>query len=147
MVRVVSRKTLRRLTLSVLGLALAALTRLGQLITSAPTPAHAQAASCPCTIFAPTAAPVTANGGDVNSVEVGVKFRADTSGFITGVRFYKMAINTSAHTGSLWTSTGTLLGRATFTSESASGGQDVTFGSPVAIQANTTYVASYNTVG
>ena len=35
------------------------------------------------------------------------------------------------------------LAQATFTSESASGWQTVTFGSPVAVQPNTTYVASY----
>src|SRR4030088_428468 len=110
----------------VLGLLLAAVIGLAQLFPgfATPTPVHAQAApSCPCTIFAPSAAPASAIGGDVNSVEVGVKFRADTDGFITGVRFYKMAVNTSAHIGSLWTRTGTLLATATFASESASGWQ------------------------
>ena len=38
---------------------------------------------------------------------------------------------------------GTLLASATFTNETASGWQQVTFSSPVAISASTTYVAGY----
>ena len=78
-------------------------------------------------------------------VEVGVKFSSDTAGFIAGVRFYKSVNNTGTHIGNLWSSTGTLLGRATFVNEGASGWQEVRFGAPVAIAANTTYVASYHT--
>ena len=63
--------------------------------------------------------------------------------YITGIRFYKGAGNTGTHVGHLWTSTGTLLARATFTNETASGWQQVNFANPVAISANTTYVASY----
>jgi hypothetical protein len=36
------------------------------------------------------------------------------------------------------------MGQATFTNETASGWQQVTFATPVAIVANTTYVASYH---
>jgi len=74
-----------------------------------------------------------------------VRFRADTSGSITGVRFYKAATNTGMHTGSLWSNTGTLLAAATFSGETASGWQQVTFSTPVSVTANTTYVASYHT--
>src|SRR5207253_643851 len=81
---------------------------------------------------------------DNNSVELGVKFTSDTNGFISGIRFYKASLNTGTHTGSLWTSTGTLLATATFGNESASGWQQVNFASPVAITANTVYVASYH---
>ena len=42
--------------------------------------------------------------GDLNPVEVGVKFRADFGGSVTGIRFYKAAANTGTHIGSLWTS-------------------------------------------
>jgi hypothetical protein len=72
-----------------------------------------------------------------------VKFRATQSGFISGVRFYKGAGNTGVHVGKLWCSTGTLLASATFTNETATGWQQVNFASPVAVVANTTYVASY----
>src|SRR5262249_56031752 len=45
--------------------------------------------------------------------------------------------------GDLGWSGGTPLGAAAFTGETASGWQQVTFGSPVAITAGTVYVASY----
>jgi len=100
--------------------------------------------TCPCTMFAPSAQPAIASSGDGASVELGVKFRADVAGTITGIRFYKGSANTGVHVGSLWTSSGTLLAQATFTGETASGWQQVTFASPVAVTAGTTYVASYH---
>ena len=90
--------------------------------------------------------PVTPDGGDGGAnVELGVKFTADVSGFVTGVRFYKFATNTGTHSGSLWSAAGTRLASATFTSESGSGWQQVTFVSPVAVVAATMYVVSYHT--
>ncbi len=80
-------------------------------------------------------------------VEVGVKFRSDVAGSITGIRFFKGVLNTGTHTGSLWTSGGILLATGVFTNETSSGWQTLTFSSPVAISANTTYVASYHTSG
>ena len=44
----------------------------------------------------------TVDSGDGASIELGVKFTANTSGYITGVEFYKAAANTGVHTGSLW---------------------------------------------
>jgi hypothetical protein len=102
-------------------------------------------ATCPCTIWSSTATPATAATADNGAIEVGVKFRSDQAGYITGLRFYKGTTNTGTHVGSLWSATGTLLGSATFTSETASGWQQVLFATPVQIQANTTYVASYHT--
>jgi hypothetical protein len=80
---------------------------------------------------------------DGRALEIGVKFRSDSAGYITGMRFYKGTANTGTHVGSLWTNTGTRLATATFANETASGWQEVAFSSPVAIQANTTYIASY----
>jgi hypothetical protein len=82
---------------------------------------------------------------DPNAVELGVKFQSTQAGQVTGIRFYKGPQNTGTHTGSLYTSTGTLLARGTFTDETASGWQELTFNTPVDITANTTYVASYHT--
>ncbi len=95
------------------------------------------------TIWPGSATPAVAAAADFNAQELGLKFASDTAGYITGLRFYKGAGNTGTHVGHLWTSTGTLLASATFTGESASGWQQVNFSTPVAIQANTTYVASY----
>ena len=60
------------------------------------------------------------------------------------MRFYKAAANTGTHTGSLWTADGTRLAQATFTNETGSGWQKVTFATPVQVQPNTTYIASYH---
>ena len=98
--------------------------------------------SCPCSIWDST---VTGpQDGDTHATELGVKFRSDTAGFITGLRFYKTSGNTGTHIGRLWTATGTQLAQATFTGESGSGWQQVSFGTPVAINPNTTYIAAYH---
>ena len=94
------------------------------------------------TIFT-TQTPVEATGNDGQAIELGVKFRSSTAGYITGVRFYKTSGNTGTHTGELYSSTGTRLAQATFTNETTTGWQSVTFSTPVAITANTTYVAAY----
>lgn len=88
--------------------------------------------------------PGTPSASDGAAIEVGVKFTSDVNGFITGVRFYKGPLNTGTHIGHLWTTTGTPLASATFTGETATGWQTVTFATPVAIALNTTYVASYH---
>jgi hypothetical protein len=95
------------------------------------------------TIWSSSSVPAVPSANDVNATEIGVKFRANVGGYITGLRFYRGASNGGTHVGHLWTSTGTLLGSATFTNESATGWQQVDFTNPIAITANTTYVASY----
>ncbi|GAA0359946.1 DUF4082 domain-containing protein [Actinoallomurus spadix] len=80
---------------------------------------------------------------DPLAVTLGVKFTASASGTVMGIRFYKGSGNTGTHVGSLWSTNGTLLGNATFTGESVSGWQQVNFSTPVAVTANTTYIASY----
>jgi hypothetical protein len=92
-----------------------------------------------------TATPAATATWDTNAAELGFKFKADSDGTITGVKYYKARSNSGTHTGSLWNSTGTKLATATFTSETRSGWQTVTFAVPVAVLANQTYVASYHT--
>ena len=103
----------------------------------------ASAAVTPEATIFDLAAPSVADGGDSSSVEVGVKFTASASGTITGVRFYKAATNGGTHIGSLWTANGTLLASGTFTNETSSGWQTLTFASPVAVTPGATYVAGY----
>ena len=61
---------------------------------STPAPARSSARR-PCRPRRPTPTP--------GAIELGVKFRADVDGFITGIRFYKGTGNTGTHIGSLWT--------------------------------------------
>ena len=98
---------------------------------------------CPCSIWGTNVTPSNPDSADPTSIEVGVKFKSDVFGTLSGIRFYKASTNTGTHIGNLWTSSGQLLARATFTGETASGWQQVTFSSPVIINPNTTYVASY----
>lgn len=99
---------------------------------------------CPCSIWSSSAVPVNQAFNDESEVEVGVKFRSDTVGFITGIRFYKGVGNSGTHVGSLWRSDGTLVATAVFSNETASGWQQVNFATPVAIDASTVYIASYH---
>jgi len=100
---------------------------------------------CPCSIWQNGTPTGAVDASDTSAVNLGLQFRASTSGNVTGVRFYKYSDNTGSHTGSLWSSTGTLLASGTFSGESASGWQQLVFTTPVAITAGTTYVVSYHT--
>ncbi|MEV6867969.1 DUF4082 domain-containing protein [Streptosporangium subroseum] len=97
-------------------------------------------------VWQSTDTPAVSDHTGTDPVSLGLKFRASTSGTITGLRFYKGATNTGTHVGNLWTVGGSLLASATFTGETASGWQQVSFSTPVVVTAGTTYVASYHTV-
>ena len=100
--------------------------------------------NCPCTIWPSTAVPSLVDVGPDDPVELGVSFKSDFNGYITGIRFYKSAANTGTHVGNLWDSAGNLLATATFTGETDSGWQEVDFPNPVPVNANALYVASYH---
>ena len=98
---------------------------------------------CPCSLFG-VATPRLADAGDGDDLTLGTKFVPTRSGFITGIRFYKSAANTGTHTGTLYTSGGAVKATGTFTNETSSGWQTLTFPSGVAVDAGTTYVAAYH---
>ena len=77
------------------------------------------------------------------SIEVGLKFRTDIAGYVTGVRYFKGTGSTGTRIGRLWSLDQTKLAEVTFTNETASGWQQALFPVPVAIQPNTTYIISY----
>ena len=99
--------------------------------------------ACPCSIFGAGTTPGGVDSNDGSAIEVGMKFTTDTFGTVSGIRFYKGSKNTGTHVGNLWTSTGQLLSRVTFTGESASGWQQASLSPPVAISPGSTYVVSY----
>lgn len=84
---------------------------------------------------------VKANDGH-GGIEVGIKFRSTIAGYIKGIRFYKQSNNTGVHSAQLYKGS-SLLAQATFTNETATGWQTVSFTNPIAIQANTTYLAAF----
>lgn len=98
---------------------------------------------CPCGLMNDSDIPTVPSANDPNSVELGIAFNSDTTGKITGVRFYKGAGNNGPHAISLWDDTGHLLATAQVGQESAVGWQSASFASPVAVTAGTTYIASY----
>ncbi|WP_456695334.1 DUF4082 domain-containing protein [Aeromicrobium sp. P5_D10] len=108
--------------------------------TAKPTPAPGV---CPCGLFNDSTVPTVLEAADPAPVTLGVRFASDSAGTISGVKFYKGPNNTGAHTGTLWSSTGTKLAEGTFAAESSSGWQTLTFSQPVAIAKDTEYIASY----
>ncbi len=97
-----------------------------------------------CTLFPSQAIPGTVDVVNPNPLELGVRFTADSDGWVTALRFYKSAANGGTHTGHLWSNAGALLATATFVNETNSGWQQAQLSSPVAITAGTKYVASYH---
>lgn len=80
-----------------------------------------------------------------SNIEVGLRFKPEVNGYITGVRFFKRTVNGEAHLVTLWNESGQQLASATSASGLGCGWQTVSFAQPVPVLANTTYVASYYT--
>jgi hypothetical protein len=99
--------------------------------------------ACPCTLFESDSVPATASANDSGGVTLGVRFSPSVNGWISGVRFYKGAANTGTHSGSLWSDSGSLLASGTFTNETASGWQTLSFSTPVQVTAGSHYVVGY----
>ncbi len=111
--------------------------------TPSPTLAPTSTLACPCSIWTDSDQPAIPNANDGQPLQLGVKFRTEVDGFVTGVRFYKGSLNTGLHRGQLYAADGALLGEAVFTDETARGWQSVYFAAPVPVTAGVTYVASY----
>jgi hypothetical protein len=109
---------------------------------SAPT-TLAVTVRCPCSLLGDVQ-PVRPPADDRSALELGVRFTPTTDGLVQGIRFYKGTGNTGTHTGTLWSATGQVLARGTFTAETATGWQEMRFASPVAVSSGTSYVASYH---
>lgn len=98
---------------------------------------------CPCSLFSDETTPTVLEVNDGVPLSLGTRFTSDVNGVVTGVRFYKSPGNTGVHAGSLWNQNGVELATGTFTNESASGWQQLSFATPVTIAKNTAYVVSY----
>jgi hypothetical protein len=93
---------------------------------------------------APVRLDATDGVGSAGDYELGVEFRSAKVGKINAIRYFKALSETGTHIGRIWSSTGQLLASVTFQNETGSGWQEQALTTPLAIQANTTYVVSVN---
>jgi Domain of unknown function (DUF4082) len=101
--------------------------------------------NAPQTIFTTqTPAGYTTDGANVN-YELGTRFTSTVNGQITAVRFYKAPSEGGTHTGRIWNASGQQLASVVFSGETASGWQEQALTTPLAITANTEYMATVNT--
>jgi hypothetical protein len=99
--------------------------------------------NCPATIFGSSSVTSKYYQYDAAGVTLGVKFRVSAVSSAVGLRFFKNPNDTSSsHIGSLWKSDGTLLKRIEFTSQTASGWQEVYFDG-ILLEPGINYIASY----
>ena len=116
----------------------------------APVSWHFTTSACPCRLFPQNETPVGdrkpvqdgRSGAGPWSYEMGVKVRVSQPASLTAMRFFKSPGETGAHVGSLWTSTGSLIGQVTFQGETASGWQQQDLATPIALTPGQTYVVS-----
>jgi hypothetical protein len=111
-------------------------------------------AAHPRGLFAAGEQPAVPWHADPHEVELGVRFRSETDGYVTGIRFWKAAGNRGMHFVNLWSEApnaatapvagGRLLASATPLAESDAGWQTASFAVPVEIQAGVEYVAAYH---
>jgi hypothetical protein len=106
--------------------------------------------TCPCSLFASTAAPSSTGnptqdgraGAGPFTYELGVKIGVDAPVQLTAVRFYKDPLETGSHVAHIWAANGTLLATVAFSAESGSGWQQQALSTPLALQPGQTYVVS-----
>jgi len=107
---------------------------------------------CPCRLFG-TGNPQpdytgvsTRNGrdpaGGPYTLELGLKVRVTQPSELTGIRYYRDADETGTHVGRVWSASGTQLASVTFTGETASGWQEQSLSTPLALVPGQVYVVS-----
>lgn len=102
--------------------------------------------SCPCSLKDRIGPEGSTTVDDSGGLEVGVKIKASTNGYITALRFYKPIISTeTTHTGKIWSSTGSQLASVSFTNETDYGWQEAKLSTPLQVTENTQYIISYGT--
>jgi hypothetical protein len=94
-----------------------------------------------------TRSPAASDAADADTaaVELGVKFQAAVAGRIQGIRFYRAVANAAGYSVHLFDGSGKLLASASGSDGVLPGWQEIKLSSPIAISANTLYVASYFT--
>ncbi|MGZ4385668.1 MAG: Ig-like domain-containing protein, partial [Gaiellaceae bacterium] len=107
-------------------------------------------ASCPCSLFPANPTPSLGHlptrdgrgGSGPWSYELGVKIQVTSPVQLTAIRFYKDGSETGTHVGTVWSSSGAVLARTTFSGETASGWQLQALTAPLTLQPGQVYVVS-----
>ncbi|MFF1815959.1 DUF4082 domain-containing protein [Kribbella sp. NPDC058245] len=108
------------------------------------TVAKAPSLAYPRTLFNEEDGPGVEKWQDGTEVELGVRFQVDRAGVVLGVKYYKTAGDDGAHTGSLWSASGSRLATGTFVNDSSMGWQTLLFDQPVRLTTGAVYTASYH---
>jgi uncharacterized protein DUF4082 len=116
---------------------------LGVPIGLAVTPG-ASAAPAPIGIFADTLAPTVAVDTDRAPVELGVKFRPQSSGRMTALQYYQGSGARGVTDATVWSARGRVLARVSFPETTKVGWRTVPLANPVGLTAGRTYVVSYH---
>lgn len=95
-------------------------------------------------LWLPDTVPSSDNLDDSVGYELAQQIQSNVNGSITAIRYYKASLETGTHIGKIWSSTGTLLASVTFADETASGWQEQSLTTPLAITANSSYIVSVN---
>ncbi|OPZ49075.1 MAG: Endoglucanase C precursor [Bacteroidetes bacterium ADurb.BinA104] len=102
--------------------------------------------SAPVTFYPETQVVESENDIEDNSItELGLRFLSSASGVISAIRVYKVGASTPTFTVTIWERSNLTvpLAETTYTCDTTEGWKTITFPEPVAIEANTEYVASY----
>ena len=76
--------------------------------------------------------------------ELGMTFSSTSDGNITAIRHWKAPDDNATHVGRIWDANGNQLDQVTFADNTGSGWKQQALTTPLAIEANTTYVVSVN---
>lgn len=87
--------------------------------------------------------PEVRNGSDGQPYELGLRFKSNINGFITGIRFWKAANETGIHKGRIWFNN-TALNLIEFTNETPEGWQQQNLSTNLLIEAEIIYTVSVN---
>jgi hypothetical protein len=98
--------------------------------------------ACPCSLFA-EALPSDPAQNDGQAIEVGTRFRVQSAGSITALRYYRAAGWTGIPSGRLYSAGGQLLAQVTFPPTNTVGWQQAQLSQPTAVTPGTSYVVAY----
>ena len=104
-------------------------------------PAGAALAQTVLTNQVPTNENFSDSGGPY---ELGMTFSSTSAGNITAIRHWKAFDDNATHVGRIWDAGGNQLAEVTFADNTGSGWKQQALTTPLAIEANTTYVVSVN---